>query len=57
MNSSLPDDRYKHNLFIHYDSYNCFQTFHAHRNEAINYKNLYLINFFNVNNVHLQDDF
>ena len=56
INPSLFDDRYKHNLFIHYYDYNCFQTFHAHRNKAINYKNLYLINLFKMSNFHLQND-
>ena len=57
MSSSLPGDRYKHDLFIYYYDYNYFQTFHAHRNETINYKILYLINFFKVNNSYLQNDF
>ena len=57
MSPSLPDDHYKHNLFIHYYDYNYFQTFYAHRNETINYKNLYLINFFKINNFHLQNNF
>ena len=53
MNSNLVNDYYKHNLFIHYYNYNCFQTFYIHRNEIINYKNLYLINFFEINNFYL----
>ena len=53
MSLSLLDDHYKHNLFIHH--YNCdyFQTFHIHRNETINYKDLHLINFFKINNSYL----
>ena len=53
MNPSLPDDRYKHDLFIHYYNYNCFQTFHVHRNETINYKGFHLINLLKINNFHL----
>ena len=53
MNSGLPDDRYKHDLFIYHYDYNYFQTFYAHRNEAINYKSFYLINFFEISNFHL----
>ena len=53
MSSSLLDDRYKHNLFIYYYDYNYFQTFYTHRNEIINYKDFYLINFFEMSNFHL----
>ena len=57
MSSSLLDDYYKHNLFIHYYDYNYFQIFHIYRNKTINYKDLYLINLFEINNFHLQNDF
>ena len=45
MNSNLPDDRYKHDLFIHHYDYNCFQTFYVYRNETVNYKDLYSLIF------------
>ena len=57
MNLNLPDDRYKHDLFIHHYDYDCFQTFHIYHNETINYKSLHLINLFKMNNSHLQNDF
>ena len=53
MNSNLPGDRYKHDLFIHYYDYNCFQTFYAHRNKIVNYKKFHLINLFKMSNFHL----
>ena len=56
MSSDLPDDRYKHDLFIDYYDYNCFQTFYTHPNKAVNYKNLHLINFLKMSNFHLQND-
>ena len=57
MNSGLPGDRYKHDLFIYHYNYDCFQAFHVYRNEIINYKDLHLINLFKMNNFHLQNDF
>ena len=57
MSPGLFDDYYKHDLFIHYYNYDCFQTSYIYRNEIINYKNLYLINLFKINNFYLQDDF
>ena len=53
MSSSLLGDRYKHNLFIYHYDYNCFQALYAYRNEIINYKDFYSINFFKMNNFHL----
>ena len=53
MNSNLPDDRYKHDLSIHYYNYNCFQTFYTHHNEIINYKDFYSINLLEINNFYL----
>ena len=53
MSSGLLDDRYKHDLFIYYYDCDCFQTFYVYRNKTINYKNLYSINFFKINNFHL----
>ena len=57
INPNLLGDYYKHNLFIYYYNYIYFQAFYAHRNKIINCKNLYLINLFEVNNFHLQNDF
>ena len=53
MSSNLPGDHYKYDLFIHHYDYNCFQTFHIHYNEIINYKDFHSINFFKINNFHL----
>ena len=56
MNSSLLDDRYKHDLFIHHYDYNYFQISYIHRNEKINCKKKRLI-FLYVNNFYLQNKF
>ena len=53
MSSNLPDDHYKHDLFIYHYDYNYFQAFYIHRNEIINYKNLYSINLLEMNNFYL----
>ena len=53
INPNLLGDRYKHNLFIYHYDYNYFQTFHAHYNDVINYKNLYSINLFKMSNFYL----
>ena len=53
MSPSLPDDHYKHNLFIHHYCYNYFQASHVYRNKTINYKKIYSINLFKMNNFHL----
>ena len=53
ISSNLFGDHYKHNLFIYYYNYDCFQTFYIYRNKVINYENLYLINLFKMDNFHL----
>ena len=53
MNSNLLGDHYKHNLSIHHYDCDYFQISYIHRNKTINYKDLYLINFFKINNSHL----
>ena len=53
MNSGLFGDYYKYDLFIHHYDCDCFQAFYAYRNEIVNYKDLYSINFLKMNNSHL----